>query len=69
MKSTLYTPYFKVQINETDGKFVVTHNADGRLGFAAKDEVDSETYQLIALAFEAGKRKRSKEIGELLGVL
>ena len=68
MKSTLYTPYFKVQLSDTGDTYTVSHNSDGSLGFAAVDEVDSKTYRLIMLAFEAGKRKRSKEIRELLGV-
>lgn len=68
MKTPLHTPYFKVRYNETEGTYVVTHNVDGRLGFAATDDVDAKTYRLIMLAFEAGKRKRSKEIRELLEV-
>jgi hypothetical protein len=52
--------------DEFEGKWRVQHNCDGGLGFCAEDNVDEKTARLILLAIEEGKRRRSKEITDLL---
>jgi len=65
--SHLYTPFFLANNKSDDsGMHEVSHNCDGRIGFAAHDKVDAKTYRLIEFAFNAGKRARSKEFTKLL---
>ena len=60
-------PWFRITSTEDKTIFRVEHNFNGGLNFAAKDEVDEKIARLIELAILEGKRRRSREINNLLG--
>lgn len=63
---SLYRPWFECKPIPNTTDYEVRHNCDGRINFAASDVVDEKTARLIQLAFEEGKRERSREFSKLL---
>jgi hypothetical protein len=59
------TPYFTCKHQE-DGTCTTSHNLNGNLGFSVENTVDEDTYRLLLLAIDEGKRIRSREIKALL---
>ena len=62
---SLHTPYFTLR-TAPNGTHTVLYNCNGNLGFTADVGVDEETARLIEFAIEEGKRRRSRELMQLL---
>jgi hypothetical protein len=61
-----YTPY--LYITDTSGNRTLYHNYDGNLNFSASRELDEDTHRFILYAIEEGKRRKAREIREVLGI-
>ncbi len=65
MSVSLHKPFFYLRTSSTE--ITAHHNYHGELDFCASSKpLDAETVRLIELALEEGKRRRSREIAELL---
>lgn len=63
---SLNIPYFECKPREEGHLMRVRHNCNGAINFVAEDEIDDRTANLILMAIEEGKRRRSREIQDLL---
>lgn len=66
----LNRPHFFIKHDPKEGEkeYLVYYNCNGGLDFLSTTRVDQETYRLLQFAIEEGKRLRSFEIRNLLGV-